>query len=268
MTNAKGKALIDCLRGLGVEKSDIVMVHSDVSRLTKIPLDSARPLRLLLDSLLETVADGTVVVPTFSYRFCRGTTFDSARTPSEVGYFCEYVRRDPRAVRSRHPIFSVAAIGADTSFLCRNLSKSGFGQGSVFERLHVSNAKLLHFDVTLADSCTFAHFSEQKVGVPYRYSKYFRGVTIFDGETSTDEWEFYVRNTESWDFLPQPPGRLRYTDELEATGRSKTASWEGLPITVASCADVLDVIAAGIRSDPYYVLPGAPLRRRDKTAHP
>jgi aminoglycoside 3-N-acetyltransferase len=189
-------------------------------------------------------------------------SYDSAKTPSEVGFFNEYVRRAAGAVRSRHPIFSVAAIGDEAPFLCRNLSRSSFGQGSVFERLRVSDAKILTFDVTLSASCTFAHFSEQYVGVPYRYSKYFRGTAIFEGESTVEDWEFYVRNTECWEFEPNPPGELRYTEALFASGRARTAYWRGLPITVAACRHILDVLTTGIRSDPYYLLPSPPRRKQ------
>jgi aminoglycoside 3-N-acetyltransferase len=179
----------------------------------------------------------------------------------------EFVRRDPRALRSTHPIFSVAAIGADGPFLCRHLSNSSYGAGSIFERLYASDAKLLFFDVALADVCTFAHFPEQHVGVPYRYSKYFRGVTTVDGESSIGDWELYVRAIERWDFPPQPADEMRYPKELKSKGHLLTAMWEGLPLTVSSCRAIFEVISDGVRADPYYMLTG-PLRPKRPQALP
>jgi aminoglycoside 3-N-acetyltransferase len=147
------------------------------------------------------VPAGTFVVPTFTYAFCRGKPYGAARSPSEVGLFTESVRRDPRAMRSTHPIFSVAAIGPDSTYPCRNLSNSAYEAGSVFERLYVGEAKLIHFDVPLVNSCTFGHYPEQIVDLPYRYSKYFRGKSIVDGEESMGDWEFYVRANRTLRFL-------------------------------------------------------------------
>jgi aminoglycoside 3-N-acetyltransferase len=246
----------------GVEKSDILVVHSNISRFLKLDLpDTGQRLGIFLEALLNAVPAGTVVVPTFSYRFCRTGIFNIDTTLSEVGLFSEFVRRDARALRSTHPIFSFAAIGPDSGFLCRNLSRSSYGAGSIFERLYVGDAKLLHFDVTVADSCTFAHFPEQSVGVPYRYSKYFRGTSTVDGKTIEGEWEFYVRAIERWEFPPQNAAEMRYTRALEGSGRSRTVSWNGLPMTVTTCRAVYEAVTTGLRDDPYYLLTG-PLRRK------
>jgi aminoglycoside 3-N-acetyltransferase len=254
------KSLAGCLTGLGVERDDVLLVHSNISGFLKLPLQGQK-LQVLLEALLGAVPSGTLVVPTFSYRFCRSGVFDTAATPSEVGLFSEFVRRDKRAMRSSHPIFSMAAIGKDAPFLCRNLSPSSYGAGSIFERLWVADAKLLHFDVTIADSCTFAHFPEQTVGVPYRYSKYFRGSATVDGETARGDWEFYVRAVERWDFPPQIAAEMRYCNELAASGLTRTASWSGLTLTVTTCRAVYDTITRGVRGDPFYMLTG-PLERR------
>jgi aminoglycoside 3-N-acetyltransferase len=258
MTAALQSAFIGAVKALGVGPSDVVMVHSNVTRLLKIPVEPGG-LAFFRDALLAAVPHGTVVVPTFSYRFCERGVYDTGKTPSEVGLFTEFFRRDPRAVRSSHPIFSVAAIGADVNYLCRNLSTSSYGAGSVFERLYAADAKLLHFDVALADACTFAHFPEQKIGVPYRYSKHFHGVATVDGKPTEGDWEFYVRAIERWDFLPQPADELVYPKDLTAGGHSRHGTWNGLPITVTPCRDIFDVMVAGIARNPHYMLSGAPL---------
>jgi aminoglycoside 3-N-acetyltransferase len=258
MTAALQSEFIAAVKALGVLPTDIVMVHSNVSRLLKMPVDPGG-LPFLRDALLAAVPNGTIVVPTFSYRFCQRQVYDASTTPSEVGLFTEFVRRDRRAMRSSHPIFSVAAIGADVQFLCRDLSRSSYGAGSVFERLYAADAKLLHFDVPLADACTFAHFPEQKMGVPYRYSKHFPGVCTVDGKSIDGDWEFYVRATERWEFLPQPAHELVYPKDLTAAGHSMHGTWAGLPITVTRCRGIYDTMIAGIQRNPYYMLSGPPL---------
>jgi aminoglycoside N3'-acetyltransferase len=53
MTEAKNNALVQVLRQLGLEKSDILMVHSNVSRLLKLPLQTNRRLQFLQLPLLR-----------------------------------------------------------------------------------------------------------------------------------------------------------------------------------------------------------------------
>jgi len=256
--------LTNAIRALGIGEADIVMVHSNTSRLLKMPVEPGG-LQFLRDALLAAVPRGTIVVPTFSYRFCRHGAFDASRTPSEVGLFTEYFRRDPRAIRSAHPIFSVAAIGPGAAFVCRDLSRSSYGAGSTFERLWAGDAKLLHFDVPLADACTFAHFPEQKLGVPYRYSKYFHGICSAEGKTIESDWEFYVRAIERWDFLPQPADELEYPKDLVRSGHLRSGNWQGLPITVTPCRGIFDVITKGIVGNPYYMLSGPPRPKPPET---
>jgi aminoglycoside 3-N-acetyltransferase len=258
VTAALLSEFVSCVKALGIGPADIVMVHSNVSRLLKMPTEPGG-LPFFRDALLAAAPDGTIVVPTFSYRFCQSGVYDAAKTPSEVGLFTEFFRRDQRAVRSSHPIFSVAAIGADVDYVCRHLSNSSYGAGSVFERLYAADAKLLHFDVPLADACTFGHFPEQKIGLPYRYSKFFHGVSTVDGKPMEGDWEFYVRAIERWDFLPQPADEMIYAKDLTSGGHSKHGTWNGLPITVTPCRGIFDVLTAGIARDPYYTLSGPPL---------
>lgn len=263
MTKTIRKGLVDSMLSLGVAESDIVMVHTDVSRLLRLPSVSDG-LQLLRDALLEAVPFGTVVVPTFTYGFCQSGEYDVGGSRSEVGLFTEFFRRDPRAVRSSHPIFSVAAIGPDLDYVCRHLSPSSYAAGSVFERLWAADAKILFFDVPPGKACTFAHFPEQKLGVPYRFSKWFRGTVTVDGRAREGEWELYVRDRQRWDFAPEAPEDLRYPKDLAAAGCLRSTTWEGLQLAVATARGVHDVVTAGIHADAFYLLPRPPCRRNHR----
>jgi len=74
----------------------------------------------LIDALLEAVGpDGTLMIPVFTQRFPKTVTasgrvervFDPARTPAYTGIVSEALRRRPGALRSRHPVCSVGALG-------------------------------------------------------------------------------------------------------------------------------------------------------------
>ncbi len=187
--------IVDALRGVGLQSGDTVLVHNDTSRLMKLAgSEWWEDAFSLLHSSFETVLDqaGTLVVPTFNYEFCRGKPYDHVRTPSQVGLFTNYIRRDARAIRSLNPIFSFAAIGSKAIALCENVSHSSFGADSVFDRLYHLNAKLVFFDTSI-ESCTFIHYVEQALNVEYRFLKYFTGEIRLDGQRYIDTFDFFVR---------------------------------------------------------------------------
>lgn len=260
MSEARAGALVDALRAIDIGPGDIVFLHSNVTQFLKLPLPVPNKLQFLLETLLGVMPKGTLAVPTFTYSFCRRGIYDSRKAQSEVGLFPEIVRRDPRAMRSEHAIFSVAAIGPDAPFLCKNLSNSSYGPGSVFERFYVGDAKVLNIDVPVMVAFTYVHYPEQFVGVPYRYSKYFRGTSIIDGETSVGEWELYARCTERWDF-PEIVEDTAASRDILAASFTKKAMWEGLLLTASSCRGVFDLLTRGLRKDPYYLLAGPPTRK-------
>lgn len=190
--------VVDALHQVGVRTGDITLLHSDTTLVLK--LIGAEwwedALSFLLDCFESILGDsGTLVVPTFNYDFCRGKLYDHQRSPSQVGLFTNYVRRDRRAVRSFHPIFSFASVGAQAHALCDSVSNSSFGSNSVFERLFKADAKLVFFNVSF-ESCTYVHCIEQQLNVDYRYLKYFMGKVRIDEREYTDTFDFFVRYLE------------------------------------------------------------------------
>lgn len=191
--------LVAGFRATGVERGDVLLVHSDTDE-----LDAFLPGADMLDrfGLLETAlravvgAEGTVLVPTFTYSFCTGRRFDPAKRNSAVGMFTNYLRRRADAHRSHHPVFSFAAIGKDARAITADVSKFGFGKGSVFDRLMARNGKISCFDIAFQKCCTFVHYIEELHGTSYRYHKTFRGEIVVDGEAAQTEAVNYVRDLE------------------------------------------------------------------------
>ena len=104
-------AIATGLRGLGVVAGDTVFFHSSLKSLGRV---EGGP-DAVIDGFLEAVGPGgTVVVPTFTLLGRVGpfgSWYDHAASPSTVGLVTETLRRRPEAVRSFHPIHSVAALG-------------------------------------------------------------------------------------------------------------------------------------------------------------
>jgi aminoglycoside 3-N-acetyltransferase len=141
---------------------------------------------------------GTLVVPTFTYSFCRGEEFDGRHTPSVAGTFTEFVRSQEGVVRSADPIFSVAAIGYLAHEVTRIRERTCFGPGSVFELLEQAGVKFLLVGTDYQKSLTYFIHLEKLFGVPYREDKLFSGSMVMNNGTRKHAtFSYYVRTETS-----------------------------------------------------------------------
>ena len=128
-----------------------------------------------IDNLLELIGkNGTILVPTYNWDFCKGKTYDLYKTPSSVGSIGNYVLSRGDFRRTRNPIYSFAVIGKDQNKVCKLSPKSCFGLNSPFEYLIKNKAKNLFvgFD-DYREAFHFPYVAEEKAGVDYRYIKTF-----------------------------------------------------------------------------------------------
>jgi aminoglycoside 3-N-acetyltransferase len=188
--------IIESLAEVGIRKGDSIFVHSDISVFGKLQQTDRN---ILLDNLLSAIKEsvgsaGTVIMPAFTYSFCKGRDFDPVHSESVVGVLSEHFRKQPEISRTNHPIFSVAVWGGKKEQYL-DVDKDSFGEQSIFGRLRQNNAKLLLFGAPF-NSMTFMHHIEQSHGVPYRYLKKFKGVIKTGSNEYEDESTYYVRNLE------------------------------------------------------------------------
>ncbi len=183
----------NALRKAGVARGDTIFVHSDIKVFGKIALSGKTALLQSLTDVLEKSVggEGTVVMPTFSYSFCKGEAYDKAHTRSTVGALTDFFRTEPGVERSVHPMFSVAAWGARRgSFL--ETSKDSFGAGTVFETLRRLGGTIVLFGTDF-QACTFLHHIEQMHAVPYRFMKTFEGMIVDGAASYHDAYTYFVR---------------------------------------------------------------------------
>ena len=166
--------IADAFRTAGCRPGDTVLVQSDLTRIG--PVAGARGRDGLLDGytagIRQAVGDGgTLAAVTASEGYARHRTpYHHETTPSEQGILSEHVRTLPGAVRSLHPLFSVAAVGPGAGALCEDAAPTGFGHDSAFERLRRLDGLIVCLGVDLL-AMTFTHHIEQTFGVPYGYTK-------------------------------------------------------------------------------------------------
>ena len=155
---------------LGVAKGDHIIVHSALNSLGRIKGGASA----VLDALLEAVGvKGTVIVPTFG---SEDEAFDPAESETSLGALPSELWKRSEAVRSRHPMASVAAIGAKAQWLVKDHEKArmAHGKNTPYTRLADIGGKILLLGVD-QDRSTCLHTAEELAKLPYlrtRKAKY------------------------------------------------------------------------------------------------
>ncbi len=244
------------LRACGAKRGDTLFVHSELSFLGKVSPELGRGAFLggFVRALEAVVGlEGTIVMPTFSYSYCKGEVYDPLQTPSTVGVLTEYFRTLPDTLRSSDAIFSVAARGKDAAYFT-DVGENCFGTDSIFAKLYARNA-LLVFIGTRFD-ITYIHFVEQQFSVPYRYMKYFKGRTKRGGSFEEHTFAYNVRPLDQ-DIEYNLEGIARF---LERKRVLFTAPLGYARIRAVRAAAASVALRAGLAEDPYFLLIQKPTR--------
>jgi len=201
--------LIDSFKEVGLNKGDIVMVHSRIFTLGKLAdiTEKEELLNIFIDILLVIIGnDGTLIFPTFTTSFCKTGLFDMKNSRSEAGVMSEIARNRPDSARTINPIHSVAIIGRHKKELEKASGETQFNENSIFDLLHRMNnsdstknkVKFLTIGIDVpTDNITFIHYIEEKMKVPYRYIKYFKGKIIKNGKKIESITSFFVRDLDA-----------------------------------------------------------------------
>lgn len=183
-----------------IERGDCVYVVSDVLGLAKAVKEQGE--RFVPDTLVEMLKnlvgpEGTLLFPTFNWGFCKGETFDYARTPVKTGALSKAALKKEEFVRTKHPIYSFAVWGKSQKLLTEMDPRDSFGEGTVFEYMYEQDAKVLVIGLPALQGTTYLHHVEQMVGVPYRYNKEFCAPYVDkEGVTARKTYCMYVRDLE------------------------------------------------------------------------
>jgi aminoglycoside 3-N-acetyltransferase len=240
-------AVTDALLAVGVRRGGVVLVHPDAIVAAQFP-----PMANVLDILIEAMeaaigGEGTLVMPTFSYSFTKGETFDVRNTPSAVGMVTERFRTRPSVRRTADPIFSFACRGPGAGELCAIPVKECFGAQSVFAALHRLNAHIVGLGCSLSRGGTFVHYVETAHNVDYRYNKTFSGKVISDsGEVSECSVVYNVR-----DLARKSDADLgRLQRQLADDGTLRVAELGRSRIMAVTAGDLFDTAWKMLDDDP------------------
>lgn len=242
--------LVDSLRAIGISDGQSVMVHSSLMHLGRMKEVKSSDIAAMHYSALREVLgpEGTVVVPTFNFGFCRGEAYDSEHTPSvRMGILPEYVRKLPSAVRSKHPIQSVAAIGPLAQYICEGDASSGYSPSGSFAKLLELNVRGLLLGTTMRHF-SFIHFVEEKLKVPYRFTKTF--TAPYGPTKKMKSYCMYVRDL---DIDP----RLDFSKVGVAMGERKMIQENLLGMGAVQSFEIFNAYAITLeklKEDPYWLV--------------
>jgi aminopeptidase-like protein/aminoglycoside N3'-acetyltransferase len=184
----------------GVQEGDVVLVHSSIKSTFRryLKLGTKLTAQDILESFLNAVgSSGTLLFPLFNFDFSNGVPFDIRNTPSHMGALTEAARMYPLAVRTGHPIYSFAVIGAHAEKFEKIDNFSGYGSDSPFAVLREMDGKIAVLDLPDQNSMTFYHHVEEMYEVDYRYHKEFTAnYTGASGKTKSKKYGLFVRNIE------------------------------------------------------------------------
>ncbi len=242
--------MTSAFRDLGVQTGDTLLVHSSYKSLGEV---DGGP-QTVIDALLAALgSDGTLIMPSFNFDFNKGKSWDVRSTPSQMGILTEFARKDPRAKRVFHPIYSFAIIGKHAEMLGNLRYKSSYERNSVFGKLRDLDGKIMVIGLSYTNSMTFFHHIEQMEGVDYRFLKQFTGeVTDWDGTTKVDTFEMFVRDIDKGVITEvNPMGKL-----MEKAGVIKSKKIGEADVKLMKANEVYAFTAREMRRDPhllYYV---------------
>lgn len=243
--------LVAALQAVGIQTGDGLLAHSALQLL-------GRPqggMQMVLDSLMEAIGQsGTLAVPTFPFTFNRGIDYDPQTTPSKgMGAFSEFVRQQPNALRTTHPMQSLAILGKEAADLARRDTPSAFDDGSAFDSMVKLGFKLLLLGADI-QAASIVHYSEQRAGVPYRYWKDFNGRIKIGDQWQTRTYRMFVR-----DLGLDPQLRLApIQQDLASKGL-----WHSSPLNfgeIASCrlTDFVLAVDSLLATDPWAIVTNRP----------
>jgi len=256
MREVNRQQVLACLQQVGVQPGDGVLVHSALQFF-------GRPqggVGMYLDALKEAVGlsesppTGTIAVPVFNFSFAKGEAYDPDLAPAVgMGAFSEYVRQQPGALRTTHPMQSFALIGEDAPSLAVLDTPSAFDDGSAVDAITRSGYKLLLLGASV-QAASALHYSEQRVGVPYRYWKEFTGQVRREGAWQTASYRMYVRDLD----LDPRLEIFEVERELRRRGQWQAVELHYGKISLCTLSDFIAATSDLLRQDPWCFVTNKP----------
>ena len=255
-----GQDIARSLTDVGIQRGDVVFFCASLFKAGRLGGAKNRDLfnKIYLDSIREVIgAEGTLVVTSYTQQVARfGLPYHHETTVTPTGVFNEFLRTYPGAVRSFHPVFSLAAVGARAQELLGHVSPNAFAADSAYDFLFRSGAIGLNigFEINEAHLTTGMHYLECMYALPYYYNKVLRA-DVFRGGVKSNQ--VFTLNVRYRDFGIRYDCH-RYHGELVRQGAIRQATLGDAPVIACSLEAQRRIGYELLAQDPYAFLEKAP----------
>ena len=231
------------LKGVGISAGDVLIVHSRLNAAN----DDPQHQQIVIEEILNVLGpEGTLILPAFSSQFIDTGAFDRKNTASDMGVLSEFIKTYEGVAVSQHPFHRFFAIGNHAKAITAEQSQTSFGEDSPLARMNALEGKILFLSVEW-DVCTFFHYIEENIGVPYRHIKEFSGEISSGPDTVVETWSMYVRN----DTADVSNDFAEFGKQVDKAGLSKEHETSSYFFRCVDMTDLYTFTQKAIELDPY-----------------
>ena len=192
--NFSKKTIENILKKLDIKKNDDLMIHGDAGIIHQYDINIKKGFNLLFKTIEKFIGKkGTILIPHFSYSFCKKKIFNKNSNKNELSIFNNMFTERRNFKRTSHPIFSFHIKGNSLNYYNKSKLNICFGKNSIFDLFHKKNGKIIIFGNAFEKSATFLHHIEEVVQVNYRFYKSFPGFIIDKNIKKFITVSYYVR---------------------------------------------------------------------------
>lgn len=247
---------------VGLKKGDTVLVHSQLLKVG-IPEEDVFDLgKYYLDIILEIIGDdGELVLPAFTYSYCKNKVFSPLKDMSSVSSLANTCIRNHIGYRTLDPIFSYVIVNPESAE--QRFSNVSFDlENGMAGYLSKKNAKylmigdLIYFTLLLA--------CEQQLHTYNRFMKKFSGITKINDTDIHSDCYYYCRRYCDNTILDLSKLTRIVVDPLVSAGKVKYESFGNSHLYY--CTDVnimMDAYKESLNRDLFELLKGPALPERD-----
>lgn len=238
----------DIVSKLPIKRGEILYINSDILELAKACKENGE--RFDCVEFIKTIQDaigneGTLLIPTFNWDFCKGIPFDYKKTRSMTGALGNAALKMPEFVRTAHPIYSFAVWGKDRKLLRDMSNVRAWGKDSPFAYMQTNAARAFVIGLAPTIGNTFLHYIEECNGVDYRYEKEFTApYTDAQGVALQRTYSMYVRDLEA---DPQHTSFSVLDTIMLQLNVLQTFNINGIPFHFVDLVGMYDIVSLEIR---------------------
>ena len=212
-----------------------LIIHSGLTGFRGNGVDMRRVPQLVC----EAVGHRAAIMPAYTFDFPKTKRFDLKQKPSTGAIAAWFLQGGER---THAPMNSYS-----TKWVMEILNlkqTTAWGSDSVMEWLYRNNATFVSVGVSTLKSCSYFHYAEELVQVPYRYYKTFVGNLYRGGKLigPCQETMFVGPKGVAYDFKAMAADKL-----LEERGLKTRRQY----MEIIRVRDIVDVAEECLRKDPY-----------------